>query len=50
MSCIAFHKVYIVERNLELGGALQYVDICDCVQELQHDRIQHQNMTFHRHR
>ena len=46
---IACHKVYIGERNLEVGGALRHAGVNDCVWGMQHDRIQHKNITFHRH-
>ena len=44
------HNVGIDEQNPELGRALQHVGVCDCVRELQLDRIQRQNITFQRRR
>ena len=34
------------ELKLEVGGVLQHAGVCGCVQELQRDYIQHQNMHF----
>ena len=50
MSCIVCHKVDSGERNLDVGGALHHAGVCDCICELQHKRIQCENMTYHRHR
>ena len=49
VSCIVCHKVYTGERNLEVVGALLHSSVCNCFRELQHDHIQHQDMTFHKH-
>ena len=47
MRSIVCHKVGIDEQNSELDIALQHTaGVC----ELQLDRIQHQSMTFQRHR
>ena len=50
MSSIVYHKVGIDNQNPELGRALEYADVCDCVGELQHDRIHRQSMTLQKHR
>ena len=50
MNSIVCHKMDTGERDLEEGGALRHAGVCDCVNELQHDRIQRQNMTIHRDR
>ena len=47
---IVCHKVGIDDQNQEFGTALEYADVCDCVWDLQHDRIHRQSMTFQRHR
>ena len=49
MSSIVCHKVGIDEQNQELGRALEHANVCDCIRELQLDRIQRQSMTFQRH-
>ena len=50
MRSIVCHKVGIDEQNPELSRALEHADVCDCVRELQLDRIHRQSMTFQRHR
>ena len=50
MSCTVCHKVDTGEWNLEVGGMLQHAGVCNYVSQLQHDHIQHQNMTFPKHR
>ena len=34
MSSIVCHKVDTGEQNLEVGGALRHVGVCDCVRQL----------------
>ena len=46
MSSIVCHKAGIDDRNPELGRALEHDDVCDCICELQHDRIHRQSMMF----
>ena len=50
MSSIVYHIVGIDDQNPELGRSLEHADVCDCVHELQHDRIHRQIMTFQKHR
>ena len=50
MRRIVCHKVGIDEQNTELGRALEHAGVCDCIRELQLDRIQRQGMTFQRRR
>ena len=39
MRSIVCHKVAIDEQNPELGRALEHAVVCDCVCDLQLDRI-----------
>ena len=50
MRSIVCHKEGIDEQNLAVGGALKNAGVCDCVRELQLDRIQHESMTFQSYR